>query len=411
MILMSGSNPIVAKIETCEVCLSKLKGPELDFGYQPLCDELKASPEESLLVTKYHQNIILCEICFTAHQKYQVPKKELFKPNYHYRASLTKDVLNGMEELANSCSKYKNLNEKSVVLDVGCNDGSLLSIFKNIYNVKTIGVDPTDSIDDALDLDLKIKDYFSSDTIEKINEKFNKVDVITFTNVFAHIEDLTSLIVNLKKIISDETLIVIENHYLGSIIEQNQFDTFYHEHPRTYSIKSFDFISNQLDVSILDILFPKRYGGNIRVIMSKQSKKKEENTLEDNFILSDFQKIQSYYESWNADSKKIIDDLISSGSEFNGKSLPGRGVMLINSLDLSKSFMPKVFEQNFSPKVGNYVPGTDIYIDKDENINGDNLIIWSWHVVDEIIYYLKKIGFKGSIWKPLPRFEKVVEIS
>ena len=109
--------------------------------------------------------------------------------------------------------------------------------------------------------------------------------------------------------------------------------------------------------------------------------------------------------------KKIIEDLISSGYKFNGKSLPARGVMLINSLDLSKSFMPKVFEQNFSPKVGNYVPGTDIYIDKDENINGDNLIIWSWHVVDEIIYYLKKIGFKGSIWKPLPRFEKVVEIS
>ena len=411
MEIMSESNTIVAKIETCEVCLSKLDGPELDFGYQPLCDELKTSPEESLLVTKYHQLIILCQICFTAHQKYQVPKKELFKPNYHYRASLTKDVLNGMEELAKSCSKYKNLNEKSVVLDIGCNDGSLLSIFKNKYRVKTIGVDPTDAIDDALDLDLKIKDYFSSDTIEKINEKFNKVDVITFTNVFAHIEDLKSLLINLKKIISDETIIIIENHYLGSIIEQNQFDTFYHEHPRTYSIKSFDFISNQLDVGILDILFPRRYGGNIRVIMSKQNKKKEENILKDNFILSDFQKIQAYYESWNADSKRIIEDLIRSGSEFNGKSLPGRGVMLINSLDISKSFMPKVFEQNFSPKVGNYVPGTDIYIDKDENLIGDSLIIWSWHVIDEIISYLKKINFKGSIWKPLPTFEKVVEIS
>ena len=411
MKIMSESNTIVAKIKTCEVCLSKLEGPELDFGYQPLCDELKASPEESLLVTKYHQNIILCQICFTAHQKYQVPKKELFKPNYHYRASLTKDVLNGMEELAKSCSKYKNLNEKSVVLDVGCNDGSLLSIFKNIYNVKTIEVDPTDSIDDALDLDLKIKDYFSSDTIEKINEKFNKVDVITFTNVFAHIEDLKSLLVNLKKIISNETLIVIENHYLGSIIEQNQFDTFYHEHPRTYSIKSFDYISNQLDVSILDILFPKRYGGNIRVIMSKQSRKKEENILEDNFMVSDFQKIQSYYESWNTDSKKIIEDLVSSGYKFNGKSLPARGVMLINSLDITKSFMPKVFEQNFSPKVGNYVPGTDIYIDRDDNLIGDNLIIWSWHVVEEIISYLKKIQEKVRYGNHFPRFEKVVEIS
>ena len=92
--------------------------------------------------------------------------------------------------------------------------------FLKKYNVKTIGVDPTDAIDDAINLDLKIKDYFSSGTVEKINEKFNKVDVITFTNVFAHIEDLKSLLENLKKIISDETLIIIENHYLGSIINQ-----------------------------------------------------------------------------------------------------------------------------------------------------------------------------------------------
>ena len=408
---MNVSNPAVIKIDTCEVCETNLEGPELDFGYQPLCDELYDTPEKSLFVSKYHQNIVLCETCLTAHQKYQVPKNELFKPNYHYRASLTKDVINGMNELAESCNEYKNLNEESVVLDVGCNDGSLLSIFKKKYKVKTIGVDPTDAIDDAIDLDLKIKDYFSSKTIEKINEKFKKVDVITFTNVFAHIEDLKSLLENLKKVISDETLIIIENHYLGSIINQNQFDTFYHEHPRTYSIKSFSFISEQLDTGILDIVFPKRYGGNIRVVMSKNFVKTKEKKPEDSFVISDFQNIQSYYESWNINSKNVIEGLINSGSQFNGKSLPGRGVMLINSLDISKSFMPKVFEQNFSPKVGNYVPGTDIYVDKDENIDGNNLIIWSWHVIDEIISYLERINYKGSIWKPLPRFEKVVELS
>ena len=409
--MRSMSNPKVIKIDKCEVCVKTLEGPELDFGYQPLCDELHKTTEESLTVPKYHQNIVLCETCLTAHQKYQVPKNELFKPNYHYRAALTKDVINGMNELAESCIEYTNLNEESVVLDVGCNDGSLLSIFKKKYNVKTIGVDPTDAIDDAINLDLKIKDYFSSGTVEKINEKFNKVDVITFTNVFAHIEDLKSLLENLKKIISDETLIIIENHYLGSIINQNQFDTFYHEHPRTYSIKSFSFISEQLDTGILDIVFPKRYGGNIRVVMSKKIVKIKEKKPEDSFAISDFQKIQTYYESWNLNSKNLIEDLMNSGSQFNGKSLPGRGVMLINSLDISKSFMPKVFEQNFSPKVGNYVPGTDIYVDKDENIDGDNLIIWSWHVIDEIISYLEKINYKGSIWKPLPSFEKVIEIS
>lgn len=400
----------VNKIESCEVCSSNLKGPELDFGHQPLCDDLKSNPQKSLLVPKYHQNIILCEICLTAHQKFQVPKKSLFKPNYHYRANLTKDVLNGMEGLVNSSSQYIKLNNKSVVLDVGCNDGSLLSIFKKKYNVKTVGVDPTNAIDDAINLDLKIKDYFSSKTVEIIKEKYNKVDLITFTNVFAHIEDLKTLIENLKNIISDKTVIIIENHYLGSIINHNQFDTFYHEHPRTYSIKSFSFISEQLDTDIIDIIFPKRYGGNIRVILAKKNKNKKEEIPVDSFKISDFQKIQSYYDSWKLDAKKVIEKQTNSSSEFNGKSLPGRGVMLINSLEISKSFMPKVFEQDFSPKVGNYVPGTDIYIDKDKNLSGDSLIIWSWHVIDEIVPYLKRIKFKGSVWKPLPIFEKVLEI-
>ena len=62
------------------MCLSKLVGPELDFGEQPLCDDLQTTSQESLSVKKYHQNIVLCEKCLTAHQKFQVPKLRAFKP-------------------------------------------------------------------------------------------------------------------------------------------------------------------------------------------------------------------------------------------------------------------------------------------------------------------------------------------
>ena len=70
-------------------------------------------------------------------------------------------------------------------------------------------------------------------------KKFKRIDIITFTNVFAHIENLGELISNIRKLINKDTILVIENHYLGSIIEKKQFDTFYHEHPRTYSFTSF----------------------------------------------------------------------------------------------------------------------------------------------------------------------------
>ena len=75
-------------------------------------------------------------------------------------------------------------------------------------------------------------------------QKIKKIDFITFTNVFAHIENLTELIKNIKLISSKETKVIIENHYLGAIFKNSQFDTFYHEHPRTYSLSSFEFILN-----------------------------------------------------------------------------------------------------------------------------------------------------------------------
>ena len=72
---------------------------------------------------------------------------------------------------------------------------------------------------------------------------------------------------------SNSTILVIENHYLGEVINKTQFDTFYHEHPRTYSLNSFDFISKKLQSNLFKFQFPKRYGGNIRVFISKSFKK------------------------------------------------------------------------------------------------------------------------------------------
>ena len=88
---------------------------------------------------------------------------------------------------------------------------------------------------------------------------------------------------NLKLIINSKTKIIIENHYLGSVITKNQFDTFYHEHPRTYSLKSFLIISKLLNMHLTYFSLPKRYGGNIRIIFSKNNKTKLKQNFENNY--------------------------------------------------------------------------------------------------------------------------------
>jgi hypothetical protein len=205
--------------------------------------------------------------------------------------------------------------------------------------------------------------------------------------------------------------LVIENHYLGSILSKNQFDTFYHEHPRTYSLKSFEFIAQTIGLIITDVKFPSRYGGNIRVTMEKNGNKadlKLFNQLELEFI-SMFELLQGKYNNWRNESQVILSSLLEDGPVY-GKSLPGRAVMLINSLNLSAGEMPIIFEQPKSPKIGNYVPGSKIQILSDDDllrVNPSVLIIWSWHIVDEIVLYLDTLGYKGDIWVPLPEFKKI----
>ena len=82
-----------------------------------------------------------------------------------------------------------------------------------------------------------------------------------------HIEDLTEVLRAVKSMMAENTVVVIENHYLGSVLNGNQFDTFYHEHPRTYSYTSFVHMAHELGVQISGVDFPSRYGGNIRVFL------------------------------------------------------------------------------------------------------------------------------------------------
>jgi 2-polyprenyl-3-methyl-5-hydroxy-6-metoxy-1,4-benzoquinol methylase len=119
-----------------------------------------------------------CKKCLTAFQKYNIKKKILFPKNYHYRSSNTNDVVEGMKDLVKSSKKYlKNLKSKNV-LDIGCNDGTLLSLFKN-EGCKTFGIEPTKAAIEAKKKDIIIfKDYFDKNSSKNIKKKIN-IDIIT----------------------------------------------------------------------------------------------------------------------------------------------------------------------------------------------------------------------------------------
>ena len=399
---------LASVVNSCEVCGSNNLEPVLDLGLHPLCDDLIPITEDAEC-QRYPIEIMYCRKCNTAHQKYQVQKNILFPQTYHYRSRFTADVLNGMATLTELVEKTLGSIEGKTVLDIGCNDGSLLDLFSK-KGATTIGVEPTGAYADAEGREHQIiNDFFTESIAQKVLETNSSVDVITFTNVFAHIEDLPGLLRALEMLMNENTILVVENHYLGSVLRGNQFDTFYHEHPRTYSLNSFKHIARNLDRDLIAAEFPKRYGGNIRVIIgNKKMINSSDLTFIDDILkeeadyFAQFSKMRSFVSSWKYNMKALITKLVNDHGKLKAKAFPGRAAILIALLELSNDEIECVYEKPGSLKIGHYLPGTRIPIRSDDELficlkDTKILLNFAWHIPDEINSYLKNQGFTGKM--------------
>ena len=395
------------EIRTCEVCGSTSLRSAINLGLHPMCDDLVPVGNE-YVCKEYPIDILYCDTCRTAHQRFQIPKRNLFPKTYHYRSRHTADVLNGMKDfVAATEGRFGSVSGKKV-LDIGCNDGSLLSFF-SASGAVPFGIEPTGAAADAAARGYTIvNDFFSESVAADFVRAHGQPDIITFTNVFAHIENLLDVIRALRCVAHPGTAIIIENHYLGAILDKNQFDTFYHEHPRTYSLTSFMHIARSLGMRIVSAEFPKRYGGNIRVMLSSA-----DNVADIGDTLSEVDAIEESFgrrldqlagrvDEWKKNKSEVLKRLVSLHGPLPAKAFPGRAAIPIKMLGLSSAQIAATYEKPGSAKIGNYIPGTRIPIRSDDEFRGDDtgdrpVLNLAWHIADEIKQYLRQRGYRGPV--------------
>ncbi len=400
--------PNMHEISRCEVCGSESLTSVLDLGEHPMCDDL-VPVGDGRKCNEYPIHIVYCAACCTAHQKYQVPKQVLFPETYHYRSRFTSDVLDGMKGLVQRCENITGSLQGRKVLDVGCNDGSLLGFFRDKGAV-TIGIEPTGACVDAqAQGHITYNNFFTPELASQVVTEQGNPDFIVFTNVFAHIEDLGAVLESLRRLMSPATTIVIENHYLGAVLVGNQFDTFYHEHPRSYSGTSFGHIARSLGLSVSAVEFPARYGGNIRVFLGRQGDKSSEIGAEaENLLKSEtafaeqFGIMRRNVATWRIRKRAAIEALVDKHGKIAAKAFPGRAAILVKLLGLDSDLISAVYEKPGSLKIGHYLPGTQIPIMSDDDLFASGnlsrpLVNMAWHISDEIRGYMARQGYTGPI--------------
>lgn len=349
-----------------------------------------------------------CSSCGQLQLTHVISPELLFK-HYVYVSSTSPVFVAHFEEYAEDLIKRFNLNQKSLVLDIGSNDGILLKPLKKA-RIKVLGVDPALEIaKKATQEGIETLPYFLDSKIaQKIVKKYGQAQVVTANNVFAHVNDLDELVKTVKIILSDQGVFVIEFPYLVDFFERNYFDLIYHEHLSYLSIRCLLALFSRLDMEIFDVKKVPSHGGSLRVYIQKVGGKHQFSAKVNDFLKQETKLGLNKAETFIKFSKKIennkqrltalLKKLKKEGKSIVGFGAPAKGNTLLNHFKINSKILDYIVDDS-KYKQGLYTPGTHIPVtptSKLLEIKPDYILILAWNFAEPIMSRFSEFKNQGG---------------
>ncbi|MEK7479496.1 MAG: class I SAM-dependent methyltransferase [Patescibacteria group bacterium] len=406
------NNQTSKAVTECQVCGHAPLESILFLGYLPPVNDFHPIGERPKEEPSYPAEIVSCSTCHLVQSGLIVAPEIIFPPSYPYTSSTTKALRDNFSELYRECVSMFPLGAEDLVVDIGSNDGNLLSNFKDNHNV--LGVTPEDMGKIAIERGIPtILDYFSKEVAARVAKEYGKAKIVTATNVFAHMDNVNEAMDSILTILDDKGIFVAENHYLSPLIEMNQFDVIYHEHLRYYSLHSLKYLLEAHGMEIIHAKEIPTHAGSIRTYAARKGMypvketvlpmlQKEESTVLDKENLEAFKKRVVLVK---LELMALLRDIKKAGGRVYGVGAPSRGTTLINYVGIDEGIVDCTLEIKGSHKMDKYVPGTLIPVLEESKLFLDQpeyALLFSWNIADTLMEKLKEKGFKGKFIVPLP---------
>lgn len=404
----------IHKVKKCRVCGKRKLRKLLSLGNMPMVNNFLTAyqldePEDKLPLT-----VIFCENCGLVLTREVVDPKIMYK-NYVYISSFSKTMLNHFELMAKALVKRFNLDARSLVVEMGSNDGTLLKSFKKT-GVGVLGVDPAENLANVANREgvETLNEFFNLKTARVIAKERGKVDLIVGTNVFAHINDLDDIIKGIKVLLSDHGAFVFECPYLVDLVNGVQFDTIYHEHLSYYSLAPLIKLFERFRMEIFDVERWPVHGGSLRVFVRRAKGSPVSKNVADILKLEEESGVNSYstllkfagrVRKIKKDLISLLSDLKSHGKRVVGFGAPAKGNILLNYCGVGLNYLDYVTD-NIPYKHGLYTPGKHLQVFPEEKLledKPDYLLLLPWNFKEEILAKLD--GFRkagGRVIIPIP---------
>ena len=400
-------------VECCQVCGHAPLDDVLSLGYMPPVNQMVPIGQQPLQQPWFPTNLLHCSNCDLVQLGLAVDPVIIFPPEYPYTSGTTKVLRDNFADLQRESAAMLGLGPDDLVVDIGSNDGTLLSNFQHGGH-RVLGIEPTDVGDIANQRGIKtLKRYFGVKVAREVKREHGPASVVTAANCFAHIEDVHAIVDGIVEMLKDGGVFISESHYLIGLLDTLQYDTVYHEHLRYYSVASLKHLLEMHDLEVFHARPIPSHGGSIRVYAARRGS---------HAVQESVRRMLASEPRGEALAKRLVDfkrdvilsklrllsmlrDLKERGARIAGISAPSRASTLVNYVGLDEGLIDYVCEIPGSLKIGKYMPGTGIPVVDEAKLFSDQpdcAVIFSWHIADELAPKLKAKGFHGQLITPLP---------
>lgn len=402
----------IRKRNTCRVCGSTSLKKVIDLGPQYLQGSFVKPGKEMPSKRKIDCTLVRCNpeedenACGLLQMEHSVPPEILYAA-YWYRSGTNNTMRNHLNGIVQSVMELVQ-KPKASVLDIGCNDGTLLGYYPD--NFTKYGVDPSDVAQEVRGATV-VQDIFPSETLSKLLEG-KKLDVITSIAMFYDLEDPVGFVKGIKRFLAEDGIWIFEMSYMPHMLELDSYDTICHEHLEYYSLAVIEKILAFADMKIFRIGFNDINGGSIRCYATHMA-----NTGFDN--KADLQKInevrhsefdleldtdrpyvafQQRIEKLKSELNALLVKLKSEGKRVHIYGASTKGNTILQWCGIDRSLVEYAAERN-PDKFGARTLGTDISIISEEesrSMNPDYYLVLPWHFKNEFIQREREILEKGT---------------
>src|SRR5262245_57176059 len=257
-------------VECCQICGHSALETVLSLGYMPPVNQMVPIGEVQRQQPWFPTNLLHCPKCELVQLGLAVDPVIIFPPEYPYTRGMTRILRENFAELYAESSKMLGLGKDDLVVDIGSNDGTLISNFQKGGH-RILGIEPTDVAKIANERGIPtVQHYFGLDVARKVKAEHGNARVVTAANCFAHIEDVHAIVDGINELIGDKGVFISESHYLIPLLDRLQYDTVYHEHLRYYSLHSLKYLLEMHDLEVFHARPIPTHGGSIRVYAAKR---------------------------------------------------------------------------------------------------------------------------------------------